>query len=243
MEKLYKEPYDNPDLVKVYEERYIHHPNQINDVNFEIDIIQKVMEYYDYESWCDVACGTAHHLRKASGNFTRLGVDKSKLMMNQHKDDTEYDVDYSVANILSWRTKKKFDLVTNFWFGYSHQPSLEKVINFFEKMIDLTARHGTIVLSFHMGQTPAGMHQNWKLFDEIPRSTKQPMGGSFNFDALQWSYVEPITGDRYNCISPHKDLILETFTPHFKNYHLVDYPEFAGKELLVLEDKNATRRV
>jgi len=233
MEKLYKEPYDNPDLVKVYEERYIHHPNQINDVNFEIDVIQKVMEYYDYESWCDVACGTAHHLRKASGNFTRLGVDKSKLMMNQHKDDTEYDVDYSVANILSWRTKKKFDLVTNFWFGYSHQPSLEKVINFFEKMIDLTARHGTIVLS---------VHNHWKLFNDKPRLSID-VNSEFTFDAIHWSYTEPSTGDKYKCISPHKDLILETFEPYFKEYTKVEYPRVSAKELFVFRDRNATRRV
>jgi hypothetical protein len=228
MEKLYKEPYDNPNLVKIYEERYIHHPNQKTDVDFEITVVERVMDYYKYDSWCDVACGTGHHLRKASGNFKRLGVDKSKLMMDQHKEDTEYNVEYSVANVLSWRTKKKFDLVTNFWFGYSHQPSLEKVLDFFQKMIDLTAENGSIVLSYH---------NNWKLFDKIPMSTPEPMGGQFNFDALQWSYVEPSTGDKYHCISPHKNLIIGLFGSHFKRYKIVDYPMFAGKELLVLEDK------
>jgi len=233
MEKLYKEPYDNPDLVKVYEERYIHHPEQSRDVDFEIKVVEKIMGDREYESWCDVACGTAHHLRKASGNFTRLGVDKSKLMMDQHKDDTEYDVDYSVANILSWRTKKKFDLVTNFWFGYSHQPSLEKVINFFEKMIDLTARHGTIVLS---------VHNHWKLFNDKPRLSVD-VNGEFTFDAIHWSYTEPSTGDRYKCISPHKDLILDTFAPYFKEYTKVEYPRISAKELFVFRDRNATRRV
>ena len=228
MEKLSKEPYDNPNLVEIYEERYIHHPNQKADVNFEIAVIERVMDYYNHESWCDVACGTGYHLRKASGNFKRLGVDKSKLMIDQHKEDTEYDVDYSVANILSWRTKKKFDLVTNFWFGYSHQPSLEKVLDFFQKMIDLTAKHGSIILSYH---------NNWKLFDKIPMSSPEPMGGQFSFDALQWSYVEPSTGDKYRCISPHKNLIIGLFGSQFKRYKVVDYPTFAGKELLVLEGK------
>jgi len=102
-----KQPYENPKLVEVYEKQYIHPTSQKQDVNFEIKVVEKAADYYSYESWCDVACGTAYHLRKASGNFTRLGVDKSKLMIDQHKDDTEYDIDYSVANILSWRTKKK----------------------------------------------------------------------------------------------------------------------------------------
>lgn len=229
MERLSKEPYSNPDLVRLYEERYIQHPSQQNDITFEIKAIEQLMEFYQYKSWCDVACGTAYHLRKASGDFKRQGVDRSKLMISEHKEDTLYDVKYSTADLLSWRTKKKFDLVTNFWFGYSHQPSLEKVLSFFKKMIDLTAKDGTIILSYH---------NNWKLFDKIPRSTEEPMGGLFSFDALQWSYVEPATGDKYHCISPHKDLILETLTPHFEDYHLVDYPEFAGKELLILRGKN-----
>lgn len=235
MEKLSKEPYDNPNLVKVYEERYLHHPDQASDVNFEIKVIERAMDYYKYETWCDVACGTAYHLRKASGNFKRLGVDKSKLMMDQHKEDTEYDVDYSVANILSWRTKKKFDLVTNFWFGYTHQPSLEKVINFFEKMIDLTARHGTIVIT---------IHNHKKIFDKIPRAEKngsENFYGPFLFDSLNWSYKEPVTGDTYYCIAPHKDLIVDTFLPHFKHFDKVSYPRVSSKELLVFRDKNGFR--
>lgn len=228
MEKLYKQPYENPDLAKIYEDRYIHHPDQKQDVNFEIRAIEKTLSYYDYESWCDVACGTGYHLRKTKGIVKRQGVDKSKVMIDQHKEDTEYDIDYSIANLLSWRTKKKFDLVTNFWFGYSHQPSLEKVLDFFQKMIDLTADNGSIVLSYH---------NNWKLFDKIPMSNPEPMGGHFNFDALQWSYVEPSTGDKYYCISPHKNLILGIFGSYFKRYKVVDYPAFAGKELLVLEGK------
>ena len=72
MEKLSKEPYDNPNLVEIYEERYIHHPNQKADINFEIAVIEKVMDYYDHESWCDVACGTGYHLRKASETFAHF---------------------------------------------------------------------------------------------------------------------------------------------------------------------------
>ena len=233
MEKLYKEPYDNPNLVKIYEERYIHQPDQAEDVSFEIKVTEKVVDHYKYKSWCDVACGTGYHLRKTSGNLKRLGVDKSKLMIDQHKKDTEYDIEYSVANILSWRTKKKFDLVTNFWFGYSHQPSLKKVINFFEKMIDLTARHGTIVLS---------VHNHWKLFNEKPRLSMD-VESQFTFDAIHWSYTEPSTNDKYRCISPHKDLILDTFVPYFKEYNISEYPRVSAKELFVFRNRNATRRI
>ena len=235
MEKLYKQPYENPDLAKIYEDRYIHHPDQKQDVNFEIRAIEKTLDYYDYESWCDVACGTGYHLRKTKGTVKRQGVDKSKVMIDQHKEDTEYDVDYSIANVLSWRTKKKFDLVTNFWFGYTHQPSLDKVLGFFKKMVDLTARHGTIIIS---------LHNHWQIFDKIPRATKNDssnLTGPFLFDSFNWSYKEPSTGNIYYCISPHKDLIIDTFAPSFKKYNLVSYPRFSSKELLVFRGKNAVR--
>lgn len=228
MERLSKEPYSNPDLVKIYEQRYTTHPTQASDITFEIKAIEQLMEFYQYNSWCDVACGTAYHLRKAYGDFSRQGVDRSKLMVNQHKEDTNYSVDYSITNLLSWRTKKKFDLVTNFWFGYAHQPSLEKVIKFFEKMVDLTAKDGTIIIS---------IHNHWKLFDEIPRFTTD-VDSQFNFDALQWSYVEPSTGDVYKCISPHKDLIIETFAPYFEHYTVTEYPRVSAKELLIFRGKN-----
>ena len=227
MEKLFNDPYNNPDLVKIYEDRYIHCPEQAKDINFEISTIEKVMKDNQHKTWCDVACGTGHHLRKTFGDFTRLGVDKSKLMIDQHKDDTEYDVKYSIANILSWRTKKKYDLVTNFWFGYSHQPSLEKVISFFKKMINITSKDGTIILS---------VHNHWKLFNNNPRLSID-VDSEFTFDAIQWSYKEPSTGDTYKCISPHKDLILDIFAPYFKQYSLTEYPRVSAKELFVFNNR------
>jgi hypothetical protein len=95
-------------------------------------------------------------------------------------------------------------------------------------MIEITNKGGSIILS---------VHNNWKLFDSIPRLTDEPMGGVFRFDSLNWSYKEPSTGHKYNCISPHKDLIVETFKPYFKKLYWKDYPNFAGKELLILEEK------
>lgn len=224
--KLSKHPYENKEVVEVYEERYIHHPLQINDINFEIKTIESLLQPND--KWCDVACGTAHHLRKAKGSFERFGVDRSSLMINQHIEDTDYKVNYFIEDLLYFKPSTSFNLVTNFWFGYSHQETLNDVLKFFEKMIEITDKGGSIILS---------VHNNWKIFDKIPRLTKEPMGGLFSFDSFNWSYKEPSTGHRYDCISPHKDLIVEIFKPYFNKLSWKEYPIFAGKELLVLEDK------
>jgi SAM-dependent methyltransferase len=226
MVKLSKKPYESKDVVEVYEERYIHHPLQADDINFEIKTTESLLNPED--KWCDVACGTSYHLRKAKGSFERYGVDRSHLMVNEHIEDTEYKVNYFIEDLLYFNPGTSFNLVTNFWFGYSHQETLNDVLKFFEKMIEITNKGGSIILS---------VHNNWKLFDSIPRLTDEPMGGVFRFDSLNWSYKEPSTGHKYNCISPHKDLIVETFKPYFKKLYWKDYPNFAGKELLILEEK------
>ena len=228
MVKLSKEPYNNPELVGIYEERYNLHKTQLPDVSLEMTTIQEVAESYSNPSWCDFACGTSYHLRKVEGSFERTGIDRSELMINQHRSETDFDINYVVSDILDWDTDDKFDIVTNFWFGYTHQPTLDDVLSFFRKMIHVTKEGGSIVLSYH---------DNWGLFESIPRVSPEPMGGFFNFDAIQWSYKEPSTGDVYKCISPHKDLIIDTFKEYFTNIRREKYSVQAGKELLILEGR------
>jgi len=102
-------------------------------------------------------------------------------------------------------------------------------------MIDLTARHGTIVLSVHN-------HKN--IFDKIPRveaNDSESFYNPFLFDSLNWSYKEPATGDTYYCIAPHIDLIIDTFLPHFKHFNRLTYPRVSSKELLVFRGKDGFR--
>lgn len=231
MEKLSKQPYVNEAVVETYEDRYIHHPKVAKEIAFEISLVEANM--LNKKSWCDVACGTAHHLRKANGSFSRTGLDRSDMMMSKHKKDTEYCVDYTLADMLEYTPIQQYDLVTNFWFGYSHQETLDQVLQFFDKMVALTKQGGSVLVSYH---------NQWNIFDKIPLHTEEPMGGIFNFEAMVWSYNEPDVPDStYKCIVPHKELIIKTFEPHFKSLKVIEYPHnpaAGGKEILLLEGKH-----
>lgn len=231
MEKLSKEPYLNKNVVDAYEDRYIHHPKVSKEISFEISLVEA--NVINKQSWCDVACGTGYHLRKAKGTFSRTGLDRSDMMMSKHKKDTVHKVDYILADILEYTPDNQYDLVSNFWFGYSHQETLAQVLQFFNKMIDLTKQGGSVLISYH---------NQWNIFDKIPLRTKEPMGGIFNFEAMVWSYSEPeIPDSTYKCIVPHKELIVETFKPYFKSYEIVQYPhnpQAGGKEMLLLKGKH-----
>ena len=226
-----KQPYNTPEVIDAYEDRYIHHPKVKGEIAFELSLIEAKM--LDKTSWCDVACGTAYHLRKAVGDFNRTGLDRSGMMMAKHKQDTKYNVDYIRADMLDYTPTVQYDLVSNFWFGYAHQETLDQVLQFFNKMVELTKQGGSIILSYH---------NQWNIFDQIPLHTNEPMGGVFNFEAMVWSYEEPdVPGSLYTCIVPHKELIIQTFEPYFENVTIIDYPpnpEAGGKEILLLEGKH-----
>jgi hypothetical protein len=229
MEKLSRQAYKNKSLVKCYEDKYIHDSLVKEDVKFEIEVVQKVSTQRQTNSWCDVACGTGYHLRTAPGSYKRVGIDLSDLMIEEYRHDTQYNINYVITDVLEMNTNDKYDLVTNFWFGYTHQETLDLVLLFFKKMIDLTSTSGSIILSFH---------DNWSLFEQIPQKTVEPYGGIFSFDALVWSYSEPnIPNCTYKCISPHKDLIIKTFAPYFLKYRVLDYPQNKFRKILLLEGK------
>ena len=227
-------PYNNWDVVRQYEARYLHHPNVSDETDFEIHTIKSVLSSEDYKSWCDVACGTGFHLRytPSKKDITRVGVDRSQMMMDVHAREYHYKVDFVCDDVLQYEPDRKFDLVTNFWFGYSHQETLEAVGMFFDKMIDITAPGGSIILSFH---------NQWKIFDKIPLHDDEPMGGFFSFDAMVWSYEEPAApGCVYQCVVPHKQLIINHFRPFFGSANLIQYPEGSGpggREILYLKNK------
>lgn len=228
---MFDSPYENPEVVSKYEDRYTFDKRVTSEIDFEIASVENEIKNRGLNSWCDVACGTGHHLRTVKSDVLKYGIDKSLLMVSHYNDET-VDVKYLIEDFLFTDTRRKFDLVTNFWFGYSHQPTLEDVTLFLNNMANITSDTGTVILS---------IHNQWGLFDKIPQKTKEPMGGTFSFDAIVWSYDEPgVQNSTYKCIVPHTDYIVEVFSKKFNSVIIRKYPhnQYAGgKELLVATEK------
>lgn len=228
---MFDTPYDNPEVVSVYEDRYTHDTRVKTEVDFEVSEVERLIQQNNLKSWCDVACGTGHHLRNVLSPIQKHGIDKSMLMISQYN-SSETNIDYTLEDFLHTDTSQQFDLVTNFWFGYSHQPNFDDVILFLNNMADITSNDGLLILS---------LHNQWNIFDRIPQKTKEPMGGTFSFDAMMWSYDEPgIPNSTYKCIVPHKDCIVDVFSKKFNNVIVESYPfnpHAGGKELLIAAEK------
>ena len=228
-------PYDNEELVENYEERYILNEVVSNDIKTEIATVEKFMAERGYQNWCDVACGTGYHLRTAEGEFSRIGIDRSEKMLDYAKDRSGDKVRYVQSDFLEMPLLERFDMVTNFWLGYTHQDTLADVMRFIYKMAEMVEKGGTMIMS---------VHNHGKLYDNIPWMMPEPMDGDFQFDGIAWSYTEPSNPRlRYRCISPHKEMIRLNLKKRFAGAKIIQYPivvegmEYPGREIMVFEDK------
>lgn len=230
------DPYNNSQIVKIYEERYNTDSRVKFEILYEIDVVRKTLIESKHSSWCDVACGTGFHLRNLDTSvfledLKKVGLDKSSLMIDTYK-QPEDNTEFIVADLLDYQVKETYDLTTNFWFGYSHQPSLKDVMKFFDKMVELTSINGSMILS---------IHNQWGMFNQYPYHFSEPMGGDFKFEAMVWSYCEPGFPEAiYNCIVPHRDLIKEHLLKHFESVSITSYPPQSGpggKELVIAKGR------
>jgi SAM-dependent methyltransferase len=228
-------PYEDNDLVNAYEERYIHNEIVSNDIKTEIATVEMVMQERNYQNWCDVACGTGYHLRTAEGDYSRIGIDRSTGMLDYAKENDGKNTRFVQADFLELPILEKYDLVTNFWLGYTHQDTLADVMRFIYKMAEMVELGGTMIMS---------VHNHGLLYDNIPWMMPEPMDGNFQFDGIVWSYTEPSNPNlRYRCVSPHKEMIRLNLKKRFAGVKIIKYPivvegmEYPGREIMIFEDK------
>jgi len=237
-------PYDEEEYAKIYNSRYLdENSNWPNDTKIELELIENCTG----KTWCDVACGTGYHLSNVKKHFIKTGIDRGMAMLSQ---SVSNDIDLINLDILDWNPKNKYDLVTNFWVGYTHQKSLDKVLQFLQKMVFVTNTGGTLMLSVFVGD---------KSYFTNPYShravTANGLTNDFYFQAIQWNYTEhDMPEHTYTCICPHPELILETIAPHFETYKIINrenseygcgtnedgstsYYGGAGKEMMIFENR------
>jgi len=206
-----KVPYDDEGYAEKYEERYVKSPEMRGIIAVELSIIESLME--NKNSWLDVGCGTGYLLRNADVDVERFGLDRSPKMLDLCRGD---DITLIEEDLLKYESNRKYDVVTNFWYGYLHQHSLEEVKKFFMKMISLTEEGGSMFVE---------ICNPWGVFDEYRyKWTSVFNKNDMMFDAIMWSStVGGAKHDYENCLAPHPELIHNWIRPQFKNNGRIDY--------------------
>lgn len=220
---LPRTPYDEDGYAETYEATFNTSPDTLPNFDFEIAHVQHALT--SARSWCDVACGTGLHLRTATSphSVRRVGIDRSARMLAQAaRTSPDWPIAWVEADVCAHPVTDRFDLVTHFWWGHVHQPTLDAVERFFSTCVALVAPGGTFLFDL----------------DDMPLDHEVSVAGSaapVTFDAVIWSWRQieraPEAGFEFrHCIAPHPDLVHAWLEPHFAAIEKVDYPHHLPPE-------------
>ena len=208
-------PYETADYAARYDESYLFSGFNRDQTAYAVGLLGKIARRRPGLRWLDAACGTGYHLRAAPGRSSRTGVDRSVPMLDVARARPGRNVQFHLGDVRQLGWLGPFDLVTNFWYGYIHQPSLDAVLEFFDSMVEAVAPGGELLMDIC---NPAGT------FDRVPWGAESCYGPELFSDALIWSY-RGLHGSEYrNCIAPHPGLILDRVGPRFASYRWRYYP-------------------
>lgn len=218
---------NKPYTTKKYAEQYNNtwvFPKGVKDsVDIEIKILEELLK--DKKTWLDTACGTGYHLQNVKAKVNKFGVDKSKQMLDCIKSNniTVYQKDI-VKGLNDIGT---YDLVSNLGYGYVHQKNLLDVLKFFESISNVVSENGDLFI----GYDNPGF---WIPVENIYKNTF----GTVTFKAVIWDYYEQNTDTLYpNCISPHRDLIVETVGSNYEEIVDIELPTEWKKDALLFKRK------
>lgn len=218
---------NKPYTTKKYAEHYNNTwilPDEVKDsVDIEIQILEELLK--DKKTWLDTACGTGYHLQSVKSNVRKSGVDRSKQMLETaYTDDITF---YKRDIVKGLDDLGKYDLVSNLGYGYVHQKSLLDVLKFFESISSVVSKGGDLLI----GHDNPGF---WFPEDNITSNTF----GDVTFKAIVWDYYEYNTNTLYpDCISPHRNLIVETVGSDYEEVLDIKLPTDWKKDALLFKRK------
>lgn len=210
------QPYDDPGYARRHDA--VFHADRANAAHsrFELDMVAELAQGRPGLSWLDVACGTGFHLRNAAGHMRRVGVDRAKAMLDVARRRPGHAATFHRRDARDLSGLGRFELVTNFWYGYVHQDSVDEVLRLLASMADAVAQGGDLLVGVC---DPAGLLRNVR--HRLPSPIKP---GALRIDAIVWSYSEGGGPEHRNCIAPHPELIMETLAPRFELHRWREYP-------------------
>ncbi len=140
--KLYAESYD-----LLYNDK-----NYSKEVDYIIGLIKEINPQAN--TMLDFGCGTGKHAHIfAQNGFEVLGVDLSDEMINVAccNNISNNKLNFSLGDIRSFRTTKKFDVVVALFHVFSYLPTNIDVLNALETMKNHLNNNGLIIVDFWYG--------------------------------------------------------------------------------------------
>lgn len=224
MGKLYKQPYKNKKYAEDYNYYWVHQEDIKPSVDLEIELVKNLVQ--GKKSWCDVACGTGYHLQNVNSKVKKVGVDKSKHMLDYAKLSDKSNITYHQKDLVKGVDGLgSYDLVTAFGYGYSHQKTLTDVLKFIKNLANLANKGGDVLIGY----------------DGVPNFCNT-LGwhnglGELKVKAVITDYYQESGTDYIDCISPTKETIIESIYDDFESVEIIKLPVSWKNTLLHFRDK------
>ena len=215
-------PYAYEGYAENYDKVYLDNPITLKHAQFELELVEKILNKPNYISWCDAACGTGWHIRNSGIASSVVGIDREKRMLEYAKSQCDNISVQWIENDIKTISQNIgcFDLVTHFWLGYIHQETLDDVQAVVEGLAEAVNSDGTLCITIC---DPASY------FDNIRFNIPIVFEHDLYVDAIIRRYNDPITNTEYkNCIAPHPKLMLQWLEPYFETISIIDYPKGDG---------------
>ena len=143
-----------------------------------------------------------------------VGADRSAAMLDYTREHDAVGAEFVVCDLRDMGRLGRFDLVTSFYFGYIHQPTLADVRACLDGLADTVAPGGTLAL---------GVCNPLDIFSRIPYAEHfQHNPNPITFDGVIWSWTENVEkGWSYRqCVAPHIETIRSWFRERFERTQL-----------------------
>lgn len=118
------------------------------DYKSESEVIKSVINEFGKESsktLLDVGCGTGEHLRYLSREFRCKGIDVNKEMIEIARTKIK-DAEFEVADMIDFRLKQKFDVITCLFSSIGYVQNLKNLIRTLKNFYRHIADNGLIIV-------------------------------------------------------------------------------------------------
>lgn len=217
-----------------YDAKYIHFPNSVPEVEFEISLIKSFLR--PAWRWLDVACGTGFFLSRFP-TVERMGLDLSPAMLAEAK-KANPGIPLIKGTYLEERPDwiNHWDLVTCMWYAYGYVETIRDIDRLIANLAAWTAPQGVCFLPCCDLEALCTV--------AIPHLPTTVFPGRVRISGVIWSYDEDTGKVHENMIAPRAEYLAEVFARYFRTVQQIEYPSpepGKGRRAFVARDKHTQK--